>query len=205
MSDEQIVVLDVAGSDSLSIALELYFPHISLPAVLYLGLYRKQGDSFLPVADFNASWPLLENEDKARAWLERTKELFAEEVAGYILNNLGNLLYASGHRAMVEAGLVPFDNKAILRDHLAVTELLMREMLKIEGKRPRWSAIELANAISQAMRELPKQRRTYICVAKNLQESYPGKAPKSGGALKQLVRSLEINWMKIKRDTEKVS
>jgi hypothetical protein len=158
---------------------------------------------YMPASTFVTSRPMFETEEQANAWYNRTRELFFEDIMKFLVDIMGVRLWDAANLALIEADLVPFTKKGVLQSHLALTEKIMRARLKVDAGRPaKWTAPELAHAITEAMRGLRKELRTYAEVAKKLQEAHPGRAPKNGESLRKTVDSLEIDWKRIKRDVE---
>lgn len=161
---------------------------------------------YAPAARVGVSWSNFKNADEANTWYRRTKELFGEALLEVVREAMSLLLHEASNRALIEAGLVPFGKRAVLNMQLSATDKLLRQRLKMgAGRPPKWTAPDLSQAISEAMRALPKACRNYEKVAERLKEKHQGRAPKNGGSLKKMVRNLDIDWMKIKRDIEKGS
>jgi hypothetical protein len=186
-----------------SLPLELDIWGKSLPDMLLLQLTRRVEGGSLPVAAAGASWGLLESKEIMQAWAARTVELFRADVQGFVLNGLALLLHEASSRALVEAGIVPYDNRGILRFSLDMTERLARERLKMEAGRPsKWNSLDLSQAIADAMAELADGQCTYNKVAEKMRKKYGDRAPKSGESLRKMVRLLEVDWMRIKREAK---
>jgi hypothetical protein len=147
---------------------------------------------------------LFKNDEQAQEWIDRTKNLFRAHAQDAIFNALRLLLYDAGNLALIEQNLMPVNKRDVLHDHLALSEKFARELLKPEAGRPaQWTDIELSKAISDAMHALPYCNRNYDGVADKLGEVYRERAPASGGALRQQVIRLGLNWKELKDEVAK--
>ncbi len=111
-------------------------------------------------------------------------------------------LFYSVYSALMEKGVSPFNKKALLEDYLAMAENLLRRRLGIgaAGRSAEWTEVELAQAIKSVLDNLKPAMRTYEQVADKLREKYGDRAPASGGALRQQVIRLGLNWKNLKRN-----
>jgi len=87
----------------------------------------------------------------------------------------------------------------------ALKELLRRERRRRGERSPgqpsHWTREAIASAVAETLKELPgKHERTYSNVAVMLQKKFGDKAPKSGAALRVLLRRLDLDWKEIKNE-----
>jgi len=147
---------------------------------------------------------IFKNEEQAQEWVDRTKNLFRTHAQDAIFNALRLLLFDACNLAAIEQNITPTDKRAVLHGHLALCEKFARELLKPEAGRPsQWTSDELSNAVSEAMHALPPRQRNYVGVADKLREVHGGRAPASGGALRQQVIRLGLNWKELKSEVTK--
>jgi hypothetical protein len=166
--------------------------------------FGKHGEELLPISGAGGSVSFFKNAQQVAAWCDRAQDIFGEGFQDAIKIALIVLLNDASSLALVEQSLSPFDKEAILRDHLAFAEKLIRRQLKMDAGRPRqWTAIELSVVIDQVMRQLKPRERNYDGVAKKLQEVQPQRAPASGESLRKLVKFYRVNWKRIKQGVER--
>jgi hypothetical protein len=147
---------------------------------------------------------LFKNDEQAQEWINLTKNLFRTHAKDAIFNALRILLFDAGSLAAIEQNIAPADKRGVLQSHLALSEKFARELLKPEAGRPsRWTSLELSNAISEAVQALPPYKQNYNGVADRLREVYGEHAPASGGALRQQVIRLSLNWKELKSEASK--
>lgn len=71
--------------------------------------------------------------------------------------------------------------------------------LPVRGRHSQWTPAELTFAIRAAMNLIPPhEKKDYENVAAKLKESHPEKAPKSGEALRALVKRSNLKWKDLK-------
>jgi hypothetical protein len=147
---------------------------------------------------------LFKNDEQAQEWIAKTKNLFRTHAQDAIFNALRILLFDAGNLALIEMNIASTDKRGMLHGHLALSEKFARELLKPEAGRPaQWTDIELSEAISEAMNALLSRQRNYDEVADKLREVYGERAPASGGALRQQVIRLGLNWKELKSEAAK--
>ncbi len=155
-------------------------------------------------ATVGASRTFFEKPEQVEEWRARTLKIFGAQYGQALIDALGGMLHSSSTLALIEMDLMPAEKEALLRDHLAVAEKVLRRRFGLDAGRPRqWSAMELSASIARAMAALKLRERNYDGVAKKLQETQPERAPTSGESLRKLIKFYQIDWKRIKRDTER--
>jgi hypothetical protein len=156
-------------------------------------------------------WLILRNDGlKLAAWWNRFWEILSGDgrngrngaLARAMSDTAMLHLFYSVYSALMEKGVSPFNKKALLEDYLAMAENLLRRRLGIgaAGRSAEWTEVELAQAIKSVLDNLKPAMRTYEQVADKLREKYGDRAPASGGALRQQVIRLGLNWKNLKRN-----
>jgi hypothetical protein len=147
---------------------------------------------------------LFKNEEQAQEWIALTEGLFRTHAKTALLNALRMLLLDAGNLALMEQNITSVDKRSVLHNHLALSEKFARELFKLEvGRPPHWTSDELSQAISEAMYALLPRERNYDGVAGKLRDVYGERAPASGGALRQQVIRLGLNWKELKGEVAK--
>ena len=126
-----------------------------------------------------------------RAHLEREAQLLFSSIVNY--------------EEVKRKGRSDEATRAIVKAHARRTRINLQEVFKVKerGQQRQWDKAQLSEAIEHAYFLLTANDtpRTYGNVASMLRliPQYAEIAPKSGEALKKLVKALEIDWMEIKK------
>jgi hypothetical protein len=104
-----------------------------------------------------------------------------------------------------DSGVERVDAKLIIDQHLRKTEERLKKTLGAgtAGRKSQWTALQLTRAIKRALRALDAGEWTYDRVAEKLREFDSDTAPSSGGALRQMIIRLGLNWKQIKVEAKR--
>jgi hypothetical protein len=144
------------------------------------------------------------------------REQFVKWVGGAYGAWLEAMPYALGHEALLhlvdhlnahlgKVGVKNIEPKEIVKEHLESTRVRLVELLEatLKGRPAQWSAVGLSAAVVHALRSLPPRSQNYEGVAALLRERFGEQAPRSGGALRQQVSRLNLDWKVLKSEAKK--
>jgi hypothetical protein len=142
--------------------------------------------------------------DLINAWLQRFQNSFRGGFERFVAEALLLLLQEAVWRSLSERDITPAETKEHLGEHLDLADRLAKQRLDVKptGRSAQWTAKELTRAITDAFKELRTESRTYDNTAKKLRARFGQRAPASGGALRQQILRLKLNWKVLKRETE---
>lgn len=165
---------------------------------------------YAPAATVGVAGAMFDSAEQANEWLRRASELYFDEdmLKRTVADALRLWFTDATSLALIEAGVAPYTIEGLPDSHGQVADLLLRQRLglslPIHGW-PRWTQIELANAIFAAMRAAAPRTPTYENAARELQKMYPGRPPTTGEALRKVVKEYKIKWMRLKTRAKKRS
>jgi hypothetical protein len=193
-------------------------PKIPIRVDIEIGLDTKEGQNLTLTLDVSSIYvpPLpareipFENSNEGHDQRLKLQEGVVENYANVIRAHLereAQLLFSSivNYEEMKMKGRTDEATRAIVKEHARQTKINLQCTFKVKerGHQRQWDRAQLSEAISYAwtLVSLNDDPRTYDGVAKQmiLISQYAAIAPKSGAALKQLVKELDINWMELKK------
>jgi hypothetical protein len=144
---------------------------------------------------------LFVDEQQQEAWAATIDRAFQEILVEATLDEAMSTLSDIIHFYLNYFRIESIDMKEVLREHTRAAEARLKERLDLRGpgRRSEWTRLDLTNAVSEALKELPKKReQTYNHIARVLKEKYPDKAPESGDSLRKTLKRFEINLKELK-------
>lgn len=144
------------------------------------------------------------NAESRHAWRDRVVKAFRRTVTHTMLDEARINLLDAGNFFFEQSGLdpQPVGLRGLVKMHLAETEARVRGMFGtagVAGRPSNWTASGLSRAITESLAALPPRSQNYAGVAARLREIRGTKEPASGGALRQLVIRLKLDWKELKR------
>ncbi len=143
---------------------------------------------------------LFKDEDQYKDWARRVYRSYHETVAEtLIIESFSHLVLVSNF-LLDHLKIQEIDLKRLIDEYARRRAQDTRRALKItvKGRHSLWTQVELERAVRQALKELPAHLRTQRAVADRLRKAHPEVAPKNGESLRKLMRSMGMNWSKLK-------
>lgn len=146
--------------------------------------------------------PLSDFKDEAQAgeWADQTFRSFRARSTEWLLYEAAMLVGDVANEATNALGIEPVDMQHTIQSHVRRTAERLHQQFNIKRTGPalQWGASELAFAVAQALKTLPKSQRTYSGVVEVLKETHGDKAPKTAEALRKMLGRFGWDWKEIK-------
>jgi len=155
--------------------------------------HKRTVSTSLPMATFP-------NEAALTEWAQKVCNEYSKTVSEMMMISAADQFALVGNVLLAGMGFEAIDLKTYVDEAARFRAKDTKEVLglSVVGKYSAWKKNDLERVLRQILVKLPRECRTKKKAAEKLREKYPDIAPKNGASLHQLMRRLEIDWMRLK-------